>query len=82
MKRDKGGRPFATRHGSTAPIWSVASNNPLPPDIHTFIVIPGLFALLGFSVSLEIFAALQMESAEPQYNEDKLYVYNLESICG
>jgi hypothetical protein len=64
--------------GITAEAWSAASKSPLPPEIDTFIVnviepnfTPGLFVLLGFSVSLGIFASLQMGSAGAQYKEDK-----------
>mmetsp|Transcript_29931 Transcript_29931/g.45351 ORF Transcript_29931/g.45351 Transcript_29931/m.45351 type:complete len:239 (-) Transcript_29931:47-763(-) len=61
----------------TAEAWSKASKNPLPDDIDKFIVntvepnfTPGLFLLLGFSVSLGIFAALQLGSSGSQYSED------------
>lgn len=64
--------------GITAEAWSAASNTPLPPDVDAFIVnvvepnfTPGLFVLLGFSVSLGIFGALQMGSSGAQYREDK-----------
>ena len=64
--------------GITAEAWSAASNTPLPPEFDAFIVdviklnfTPGLFVLLGLSVGLGIFAALQMGSSGAQYREDK-----------
>lgn len=64
--------------GITAEAWSKASGNPLPEDIDAFIVnvvepnfTPGLLVLLGFSVSLGAFAALQLGSEGAQYKEDK-----------
>jgi len=64
--------------GITAEAWSKASGNPLPDDIDAFIVntiepnfTPGLLVLLGFSVSLGVFSALQLSSAGAQYKEDK-----------
>jgi hypothetical protein len=69
---------LASGVGITIQAWSAASHSPLPPDVDTFIVnviepnfTPGLFVLLGFSVSLGIFASLQMGSAGAQYKEDK-----------
>lgn len=64
--------------GITAEAWSKASGNALPEDIDAFIVnvvepnfTPGLLVLLGFSVSLGVFSALQLSSAGAQYREDK-----------
>ena len=64
--------------GITIEAWSKASNNPLPENIDNFIVntiepnfTPGLLVLLGFSVSLGAFAALQLSSASSTYREDK-----------
>eukprot|EP00547_Thalassionema_nitzschioides_P007926 CAMPEP_0194198900 /NCGR_PEP_ID=MMETSP0156-20130528/116_1 /TAXON_ID=33649 /ORGANISM="Thalassionema nitzschioides, Strain L26-B" /LENGTH=215 /DNA_ID=CAMNT_0038923729 /DNA_START=150 /DNA_END=797 /DNA_ORIENTATION=+ len=61
----------------TAEAWSKASKSPLPGDIDQFIVnivepnfTPCLLVLLGFSVSLGIFAALQLGSSGSQYRED------------
>jgi hypothetical protein len=61
----------------TAEAWSKASDQPLPPDLDNFIVqivepnfTPGLLVLLGFSVSLGAFAALQLSSSSSQYKED------------
>lgn len=63
--------------GITAEAWSKTSGNPLPDNIDTFIVdvvepnfTPGLLVLLGFSVSLGGFAALQLGSASSQYKEE------------
>jgi hypothetical protein len=60
----------------TAEAWSKTSGNPLPSDLDNFIVelvepnfTPGLLVLLGFSVSLGAFAALQLGSASSQYKE-------------
>jgi hypothetical protein len=54
----------------TAEAWSKASNQPLPTNLDNFIVnivepnfTPGLLVLLGFSVSLGAFAALQLSSS-------------------
>lgn len=62
----------------TAEAWSKASGQPLPDDVDSFIVnvvepnfTPGLLVLLGFSVSLGAFSALQLGSAGAQYKEDK-----------
>jgi hypothetical protein len=62
--------------GITAEAWSKTSGNPLPSDIDSFIVevvepnfTTGLLVLLGFSVSLGAFAALQLSSASSQYKE-------------
>lgn len=64
--------------GITFEAWSKASNSPLPPDIDAFIVnivepnfTPGLLVLLGFSVSLGGYAALQLSSASSTYREDR-----------
>jgi hypothetical protein len=61
----------------TAEAWSKASNQPLPENLDNFIVnivepnfTPGLLVLLGFSVSLGAFAALQLSSSSSQYKED------------
>lgn len=63
--------------GITAEAWSKTSGNPLPQDIDDFIVnvvepnfTVGLFVLLGFSVSLGGFAALQLGSSSSQYKEE------------
>ena len=62
--------------GITAEAWSKTSNSPLPENIDTFIVdiiepnfTTGLFVLLGFSVSLGVFAAAQLSSASSTYKE-------------
>ena len=62
--------------GITAEAWSKTSGNPLPDNIDQFIVqvvepnfTTGLLVLLGFSVSLGGFAALQLGSASSQYKE-------------
>jgi len=61
----------------TVEAWSKASNSPLPENVDSFIVgtvepnfTPGLFVLLGFSVSLGVFAALQLGSQGSTYKED------------
>mmetsp|Transcript_26376 Transcript_26376/g.40479 ORF Transcript_26376/g.40479 Transcript_26376/m.40479 type:complete len:273 (+) Transcript_26376:35-853(+) len=61
----------------TAEAYAAATNNPLPEDIDNFIVTvvepnftPGLLVLLGFSVSLGIFASAQLGSSGSQYSED------------
>lgn len=61
----------------TAEAWSAASGSPLPENIDQFIVnvvepnfTPGLLVLLGFSVSLGVFSALQLGSESSQYRED------------
>lgn len=61
----------------TLEAWSKTSGSPLPDDIDDFIVkvvepnfTPGLLVLLGFSVSLGVFAALQMGSEGSTYKED------------
>jgi hypothetical protein len=61
----------------TAEAWSKASNQPLPTNLDNFIVdivepnfTPGLLVLLGFSVSLGAFAALQLSSSSSQYKEE------------
>jgi hypothetical protein len=63
--------------GITAEAWSKTSGNPLPDNIDNFIVNTvepnftiGLFVLLGFSVSLGAFAALQLASASSTYREE------------
>jgi hypothetical protein len=64
--------------GITAEAWSVASGSPLPEDIDSFIVnvvepnfTPGLLVLLGFSVSLGLFASAQLGSSASVYSEDR-----------
>lgn len=56
--------------------YSKATGNPLPENVDTFIVnviepnfTPGLLVLLGFSVSLGLFASAQLGSASSQYQE-------------
>ena len=56
--------------------WSKASGDPLSPDLDDFIVrtiepnfTPGLFVLLSFSVSLGLFASLQLGSQGASYKE-------------
>ncbi|CAB9521068.1 expressed unknown protein [Seminavis robusta] len=63
--------------GITAEAWSKTSGSPLPDNIDAFIVdvvepnfTTGLLVLLGFSVSLGGFAALQLTSASSQYKEE------------
>jgi len=63
--------------GITVEAWAAATGNKLPEDVDTFIVnivepnfTPGLFVLLGFSVSLGIFASAQLGSGSSQYTED------------
>jgi hypothetical protein len=63
--------------GVTWEAWSVTSHSPIPDDIDRFIVdvvepnfTKGLFVLLGFSVSLGIFASAQLGSQSSQYRED------------
>mmetsp|Transcript_3639 Transcript_3639/g.5020 ORF Transcript_3639/g.5020 Transcript_3639/m.5020 type:complete len:274 (+) Transcript_3639:108-929(+) len=62
--------------GITAEAWSVATKKDLPENIDSFIVnniepnfTPMLFVLLGFSISLGIFATAQLGSASSQYKE-------------
>ena len=62
--------------GITVEAWSKTSGDPLPENIDNFIAnvvepnfTTGLFVLLGFSVSLGFFAALQLGSAGAQYKE-------------
>lgn len=64
--------------GITVEAWSKTSDSPLPEDLDNFIVnvvepnfTPGLLVLLGFSVSLGAFAALQLSSASSTYREDR-----------
>jgi len=68
---------IAAGAGITAEAWSAATGSPLPENVDQFIVgvvepnfTPGLFVLLGFSVSLGIFASLQLGSEASQYKED------------
>jgi len=62
--------------GITAEAWSVATGNTLPQNVDDFIVnviepnfTLGLFVLLGFSVSLGIFATAQLGSGSSTYKE-------------
>lgn len=62
----------------TVEAGSKATNNPLPPNVDDFIsnvvepnFTPGLLVLLGFSVSLGAFAALQLSSSTSSYREDR-----------
>merc|ERR1712071_392353 len=62
--------------GITFEAYASATGNPLPPDIDEIIVnviepsfTPGLLVLLGFSVSLGLFASAQLGSASSQYQE-------------
>lgn len=57
--------------------WAVATNNVLPDNIDQFVVnviepnfTTGLLVLLGFSISLGIFASAQLGSDSSQYKED------------
>ena len=57
---------------------SKATNQPLPESVDSFITnvvepnfTPGLLVLLGFSISLGIFGALQLGSASSTYREDR-----------
>mmetsp|Transcript_15659 Transcript_15659/g.28473 ORF Transcript_15659/g.28473 Transcript_15659/m.28473 type:complete len:252 (-) Transcript_15659:95-850(-) len=63
--------------GICAEAWSASSGKPLPPDMDKFIVnvvepnfTPGLIVLLGFSISLGIFASAQLGSETSTYQED------------
>jgi hypothetical protein len=63
--------------GITAEAWSVATSKPLPENIDNFIVntiepnfTPGLLVLLGFSISLGIFATAQLGSGSSSYQEN------------
>ena len=56
--------------------WSKAFGDPLPPELDNFIVhtiepnfTPGLLVLLSFSVSLGLFASLQLGSQGASYKE-------------
>ncbi len=56
--------------------WSKASGDPLSPDLDDFIVhtiepnfTPGLLVLLSFSISLGLFASLQLGSQGASYKE-------------
>mmetsp|Transcript_14572 Transcript_14572/g.35427 ORF Transcript_14572/g.35427 Transcript_14572/m.35427 type:complete len:275 (-) Transcript_14572:1536-2360(-) len=62
----------------TVEAGSKATKNPLPPNVDDFIsnvvepnFTPGLLVLLGFSVSLGAFAALQLSSSTSSYREDR-----------
>lgn len=62
----------------TVEAGSKATHNPLPENVDAFITnvvepnfTPGLLVLLGFSVSLGAFAALQLGSASSTYREDR-----------
>jgi hypothetical protein len=63
--------------GITLEAWSKTSGTALPESLDTFIVQTiepnftyGLFVLLGFSVSLGVFAAMQLGSQGATYRED------------
>lgn len=63
--------------GITLEAWSKSTGSALPEDLDTFIVqvvepnfTYGLLVLLGFSVSLGIFAALQLGSEGANYREE------------
>ena len=62
----------------TIEAWSKTSGNPLPEDMDNFIsnvvepnFTPGLFVLLGFSISLGAFSAAQLGSSSAAYREDR-----------
>lgn len=62
----------------TVEAGSKATSNPLPENVDAFITnvvepnfTPGLLVLLGFSISLGAFAALQLGSASSTYREDR-----------
>lgn len=62
----------------TVEAWSKTTKTALPESLDQFIVgtvepnfTPGLLVLLGFSVSLGVFAAAQLGSQGAQYREDK-----------
>jgi hypothetical protein len=62
----------------TVEAGSKATKNPLPANVDAFITnvvepnfTPGLLVLLGFSISLGAFAALQLGSASSTYREDR-----------
>lgn len=64
--------------GITAEAWQASSGNALPADIDNFIVnvvepnfTLGLGVLLGFSISLGVFATAQLGSASSVYRQDK-----------
>jgi hypothetical protein len=64
--------------GITVEAGSKATGNPLPENVDAFITnvvepnfTPGLLVLLGFSVSLGAFAALQLGSSTSTYREDR-----------
>jgi hypothetical protein len=64
--------------GITAEAWQASSGNALPEEVDQFIVnvvepnfTTGLLVLLGFSISLGIFATAQLGSASSVYNEGK-----------
>ncbi len=63
--------------GITAEAWAVATNNNLPENVDQFIVnviepnfTTGLLVLLGFSISLGIFATAQLGSGSSIYKEE------------
>lgn len=63
--------------GITAEAWAVSTGNKLPEDVDAFIVnviepnfTPGLLVLLGFSISLGIFATAQLGSGSSSYKEN------------
>lgn len=62
--------------GITAEAWAVSTGNTLPENVDQFIVniiepnfTTGLLVLLGFSISLGIFAAAQLGSGSSMYKE-------------
>lgn len=62
--------------GITAEAWAVSTGNKLPEDVDAFIVniiepnfTPMLLVLLGFSISLGIFATAQLGSGSSTYKE-------------
>jgi len=63
--------------GITAEAWAVATGNTLPENVDQFIVnivepnfTTGLLVLLGFSISLGVFAAAQLGSGSSIYKEE------------
>jgi ABC-type dipeptide/oligopeptide/nickel transport system permease component len=64
--------------GITLEAWSKTTGSSIDPTLDKFIVeaiepnfTTGLLILLGFSVSLGLFAAAQLGSAGAQYKEDE-----------
>jgi len=63
--------------GITAEAWTVATGNTIPDNVDQFIVsviepnfTTGLLVLLGFSISLGIFATAQLGSGSSTYKEE------------